>query len=358
MQPPVVPGSTRVGPAWTDAPARPGRVRGTRSGTRRWSSTAGSTVLGMAPPSSGGSTVGEALNILENSDLGPSTGPRRCTATSRRPRWRSPTATDTSATATSWTSHSRSCSRRSSPTSAPARSGRPRLEAGATGRTGRIVRAVCARLGRRRRRRRRDVDDPPHHLGPVGQRGRVHPDHRADRWLRDRRAGPRVPAEQRADRLQLHPDAGTAPDPNLPAPGKRPRSSMSPTIVLDDGEPVLAVGSPGGSMIITTVLQTLLNRLDFGYSLPDALAAPRASQRNTASVSAEPAFIAAWAPALAGAGAHVYQRGRDRSCHRDRAKAGWAARRRGRAGSPWGRGRRGRAAPRVITRRRRRANRR
>ena len=51
-------------------------------------------------------------------------------------------------------------------------------------------------------------------------------------------------------------------------------------------------------MIITTVLQTLLNRLDFGYSLPDALAAPRASQRNTASVSAEPAFIAAWAPAL------------------------------------------------------------
>ena len=90
------------------------------------------------------------------------------------------------------------------------------------------------------------------------------------------------------------PTQGTAPDPNLPAPGKRPRSSMSPTIVLDDGRPVLALGSPGGSMIITTVLQTLLNRLDFGYSLPDALAAPRASQRNTASVSAEPAFIAAW----------------------------------------------------------------
>jgi gamma-glutamyltranspeptidase/glutathione hydrolase len=101
------------------------------------------------------------------------------------------------------------------------------------------------------------------------------------------------------------PTQGTAPDPNLPAPGKRPRSSMSPTIVLDDGRPVLALGSPGGSMIITTVLQTLLNRLDFGYSLPDALAAPRASQRNTASVSAEPAFIAAWAPALA-ARAHAF----------------------------------------------------
>jgi gamma-glutamyltranspeptidase/glutathione hydrolase len=82
------------------------------------------------------------------------------------------------------------------------------------------------------------------------------------------------------------------PDPNLPAGGKRPRSSMSPTIVLRDGRPVLSVGSPGGSMIITTVLQILLDRLDFGMSLPDAIAAPRASQRNTAATSAEPAFIA------------------------------------------------------------------
>ena len=65
---------------------------------------------------------------------------------------------------------------------------------------------------------------------------------------------------------------------------------MSPTIVLDDGAPVLAIGSPGGSMIITTVTQTMLNRLDFGMPLLDAVAAPRASQRNTAAVSAEPAF--------------------------------------------------------------------
>ncbi len=79
-------------------------------------------------------------------------------------------------------------------------------------------------------------------------------------------------------------------DPNLPAPGKRPRSSMAPTIVLDDGRPVLAVGSPGGSTIITTVLQILVNHLDFGMSLPEAVAAPRASQRNTAAVQAEPAF--------------------------------------------------------------------
>ncbi|QRP44919.1 gamma-glutamyltransferase [Amycolatopsis sp. FDAARGOS 1241] len=88
------------------------------------------------------------------------------------------------------------------------------------------------------------------------------------------------------------PTQGTAPDPNLPAPGKRPRSSMSPTIVLKDGKPVLAVGSPGGATIITTVLQVLVNRLDFGMGLPDAIAAPRASQRNAKTSDAEPAFLA------------------------------------------------------------------
>ena len=79
--------------------------------------------------------------------------------------------------------------------------------------------------------------------------------------------------------------------PNRVEGGKRPRSSMSPTIVLDGGEPVLALGSPGGSMIITTVLQMLVNHFDFGMTLPDALAAPRISQRNTPTTSAEPAFL-------------------------------------------------------------------
>ncbi|HEX4725288.1 MAG TPA: gamma-glutamyltransferase, partial [Pseudonocardiaceae bacterium] len=83
------------------------------------------------------------------------------------------------------------------------------------------------------------------------------------------------------------------PDPNLPAAGKRPRSSMSPTIVLLHGQPWLAIGSPGGASIITTVLQILVNRIDFGMSLPDAIAAPRASQRNSATSQAEPSFIAA-----------------------------------------------------------------
>ena len=88
------------------------------------------------------------------------------------------------------------------------------------------------------------------------------------------------------------PTQGTAPDPNLPARGKRPRSSMSPTIVLRDGKPFLAIGSPGGASIITTALQILINRIDFGLSLPDAIAAPRASQRNSTTTQAEPDFIA------------------------------------------------------------------
>jgi gamma-glutamyltranspeptidase / glutathione hydrolase len=93
--------------------------------------------------------------------------------------------------------------------------------------------------------------------------------------------------------------------PNRVEGGKRPRSSMSPTIVLDGGEPLLAVGSPGGSMIITTVLQILLNYLDFGMTLPDAIAAPRASQRNTARVSAESGFIGTYGAAL-GARGHLF----------------------------------------------------
>lgn len=87
-------------------------------------------------------------------------------------------------------------------------------------------------------------------------------------------------------------------DPNRIDPGKRPRSSMSPTIVLSEGKPLLALGSPGGSTIITTVLQILVNRVDLGMSLPEAIAAPRASQRNTAKVTAEPEFIESQAPAL------------------------------------------------------------
>lgn len=64
-------------------------------------------------------------------------------------------------------------------------------------------------------------------------------------------------------------------DANAVAPGKRMASSMSPSIVLKDGKPVLVLGSPGGSTIPTSVLQVFLNVTVFGKSLADAVAAPR-----------------------------------------------------------------------------------
>ncbi|HET9498668.1 MAG TPA: gamma-glutamyltransferase, partial [Marmoricola sp.] len=94
-------------------------------------------------------------------------------------------------------------------------------------------------------------------------------------------------------------------DPNSVEGGKRPRSSISPTIVLSDGKPFVALGSPGGSTIITTVLQMIFNRIDRGMTIQEAIAAPRASQRNTADVTAEPAFVDAYGAAL-GALGHTF----------------------------------------------------
>jgi gamma-glutamyltranspeptidase / glutathione hydrolase len=62
---------------------------------------------------------------------------------------------------------------------------------------------------------------------------------------------------------------------NLPGPGKRPLSSMSPTIVLKDGKPVLVTGTPGGSRIISAVLQIVVNVLDYRMDVAAAVAAPR-----------------------------------------------------------------------------------
>jgi gamma-glutamyltranspeptidase/glutathione hydrolase len=58
-------------------------------------------------------------------------------------------------------------------------------------------------------------------------------------------------------------------------PGKRPLSSMTPTIVLKNDKPYIIVGSPGGSRIITVVLQVIINCLDFGMNIQDAIDAPR-----------------------------------------------------------------------------------
>ncbi len=62
---------------------------------------------------------------------------------------------------------------------------------------------------------------------------------------------------------------------NLPGPGKRPLSSMTPTIVLKDGKPVLVTGSPGGSRIISTTLQVIVNVIDYKMDVMSAVAAPR-----------------------------------------------------------------------------------
>ena len=79
-------------------------------------------------------------------------------------------------------------------------------------------------------------------------------------------------------------------DPNLPAAGKRPRSSMGPVIALRDGRPQFAIGAAGGSTIPETILQTLIEHVDFGMALPTALAAPRVSQTDSPTSEAEPAF--------------------------------------------------------------------
>ncbi|HEY6888643.1 MAG TPA: gamma-glutamyltransferase, partial [Solirubrobacter sp.] len=86
-------------------------------------------------------------------------------------------------------------------------------------------------------------------------------------------------------------DTASTTAPNKAEGGKRPRSSIAPTIVTKGGQPFFTVGSPGGASIITTVLQTIVNRIDLGMSLPASIAAPRASQRNSATTEAESAFV-------------------------------------------------------------------
>jgi gamma-glutamyltranspeptidase/glutathione hydrolase len=76
---------------------------------------------------------------------------------------------------------------------------------------------------------------------------------------------------------------------NLPGPGKRPLSSMTPTVVMKDGKPFLITGSPGGSRIISTVLQIIVNVIDFHLPVDQAVSAPRVHhQWQPDELSAEP----------------------------------------------------------------------
>jgi gamma-glutamyltranspeptidase/glutathione hydrolase len=80
-------------------------------------------------------------------------------------------------------------------------------------------------------------------------------------------------------------------DTNLPGPGKRPLSSMTPTIVLKDGKPFVVTGSPGGSRIITAVLQVVTNVIDFHMPVDQAVGAPRLhNQWQPDETYAEPGF--------------------------------------------------------------------
>lgn len=95
----------------------------------------------------------------------------------------------------------------------------------------------------------------------------------------------------------------TIPHPNVPEPGKRPRSSMSPTIAFAPDGGLLAFGSPGGSTIITTVLGIAVNVIDLGMDLEAAIAAPRMSQRNSGTTLVEEGFAdTEWGRALAAKG--------------------------------------------------------
>jgi gamma-glutamyltranspeptidase/glutathione hydrolase len=81
---------------------------------------------------------------------------------------------------------------------------------------------------------------------------------------------------------------------NAVAPGKRPLSSMTPTLVFKDGKPVLVVGTPGGSRIITTVLEVIVNFIDHGMTLQEAVDAPRIHhQWLPDTIAAEPFAISA-----------------------------------------------------------------
>jgi gamma-glutamyltranspeptidase / glutathione hydrolase len=253
----------------------------------------GFRVLGMGPPSSGGSTVGEALNILEGFDLASETRTQALfhyleasrLAFADRNRWvGDPAYVDVPLRGllSQGFADERRCLIGERANVSPVPAGEPfppfgpgcpagGVAVGAGDRRGTSHLTVADRWG--------NVVSYTLTIEQTGGSGIVVPGYGflLNNELTDFNPAPLQPG---------------VPDPNLPAPGKRPRSSMSPTIVVAHGRPVLALGSPGGATIITTVLQILVEHLDLGRTLPEAIAAPRVSQRNSDPGDAEPAFLA------------------------------------------------------------------
>ncbi|MFD5775453.1 gamma-glutamyltransferase [Streptomyces fungicidicus] len=289
-EPPVDPGS-----GWN---ARPGELTArdlaayralSRPPTR--TSYRGLEVYSIAPSSSGGTTVGEALNILEGTDLSEATDTRylhRFIEASRiafadRGRWvGDPAFEDVPAKEllSQRFADSRACLIRDDAVlTSPLAPGDPRDPKPCAARGGEAAPTTYE-------------GENTTHLTTADKWGNVV----AYTLTIEQTGGSGITVPGRGFLLNNElTDFSFAPanpavhDPNLPGPGKRPRSSISPTIVLDrQDRPVVALGSPGGSTIITTVLGTLTGFLDRGLPLADAIAAPRASQRNTAQTDLEP----------------------------------------------------------------------
>ena len=250
---------------------------------------------------------------------------RRCTTTSRPARWPSPTAASTSATRRSSTSRTDAAHRPGvRQASAPARSTRR------TRRRSRSRRATCTRTTARARPppsapRRREADTEnisTTNLTVADKWGNVvgvHAHHRADRRLRHRGARPRLPAQQRADRLldRLRPGR---PEPDRAAASARARRcrrrscSRTASRSSRSARPAARRSSP-------PCCRCIFNRIDLRHDAsPQAIAAPRASQRNTAKVTAEPAFIDEYGSQLAPYG-HTVHAVRGRVHHRPRRSA-------------------------------------
>lgn len=115
--------------------------------------------------------------------------------------------------------------------------------------------------------------------------------------------------------FSFRPERDGKPIANAVAPGKRPRSSMSPTIVLKDGNPVILTGSPGGSRIPEYVAQNLVGMLMFGLDPAQAAALPHVSQRNRGSVALEPGTPEAISTGLVARGHQVETKNQNSGVH-------------------------------------------
>jgi gamma-glutamyltranspeptidase/glutathione hydrolase len=264
----------------------------------------GLDIYGMAPPSSGGSTIGEALNILSAWNLGAE--PRatamfhyleasRLAYADRDAYLGDPAFVKVPLSGLLSPSYAatRRCLIHAKALTSPVAAGHPfapyRACASAQSAANPFARAETAALAR---------SAPPeqHHTNNIVT---------TDRWG-DIVAytntinffggsGQTVPGygfllnDELTD-FDFAPPTKAAADPNLPAAGKRPRSSMGPVIALRDGHPQFTIGAAGGSTIPETILQTLIEHVDFGMPLSAALAAPRVSQTDSPTSEAEPAF--------------------------------------------------------------------